>query len=45
MSYHDGLGGILMRAAGFGADQVRGTMDNTDAYRVMYRVLFGRDVP
>ncbi|HEX9632944.1 MAG TPA: alkaline phosphatase [Gemmatimonadales bacterium] len=44
-SYHDGLGGILMRAAGLGAEQVHGTMDNTDAYRVMYAVLFGRDLP
>jgi alkaline phosphatase len=45
MSFHDGLGGILMRAAGHGSEQVHGTMDNTDAYRVMYRVLFGRDLP
>jgi len=44
-SFHDGLGGILMRAAGLGAERVHGTMDNTDAYRVMYGVLFGRDLP
>lgn len=40
--YHDVSGGILMRAVGLGADQVHGTMDNTDVYRVMYSVLFGR---
>jgi alkaline phosphatase len=45
MSYHDALGGILMRAAGHGAERVRGTLDNTEAYRVMYRALFGRDLP
>jgi len=39
--YHDVSGGILMKADGFGADQVHGTMDNTEAYRVMYSVLFG----
>jgi len=44
VSYHDALGGILMRAAGHGSEQVRGTMDNTDAYRVMYRALFGVDL-
>ncbi|MCK5483680.1 MAG: alkaline phosphatase, partial [Gemmatimonadetes bacterium] len=40
--YRDLSGGILMKADGLGADQVYGTMDNTDAYRVMYSVLFGR---
>jgi alkaline phosphatase len=39
--YHDVSGGILMKAEGLGADQVHGTMDNTDVYRVMYPVLFG----
>ena len=39
--YHDVSGGILMKAQGLGAEQVHGTMDNTDAYRVMYSVLFG----
>jgi alkaline phosphatase len=39
--YHDVSGGILMKAAGLGAEQVHGTMDNTEAYRVMYSVLFG----
>jgi alkaline phosphatase len=44
-TYHDGAGGILLRAAGYGADRVHGTMDNTDVYRVMYRALFGVDLP
>ena len=39
--YHDVSGGILMKAEGLGADQVHGTMDNTDVYRVMYPVLLG----
>ena len=39
--YRDVSGGILMKAVGLGADQVHGTMDNTEAYRVMYSVLFG----
>ena len=39
--YRDLSGGILMKADGLGADQVHGTMDNTEAYRVMYSVLFG----
>jgi len=39
--YHDVSGGILIRATGLGAEQVRGTMDNTKLYRVMYSVLLG----
>jgi alkaline phosphatase len=39
--YRDLSGGILMKADGLGAHQMHGTMDNTDAYRVMYSVLFG----
>ncbi|MDT8436227.1 MAG: alkaline phosphatase [Gemmatimonadota bacterium] len=41
VSSGDLSGGILVRAAGHGAHRVRGTMDNTDVYRVMYRTLFG----
>jgi alkaline phosphatase len=37
----DTSGGIVIRAAGEKADHVRGTMDNTDIYRVMRSVLFG----
>jgi len=39
--YSDLSGGILMKADGLGADRVRGTMDNTEVYRVMYSVLLG----
>ena len=39
--YRDLSGGILMKAEGLGAEQVHGTLDNTDAYRIMYSVLFG----
>jgi alkaline phosphatase len=38
----DTSGGILVRAAGRDAEMVRGTLDSTDIYRVMYRALFGR---
>lgn len=37
---HDSSGGILVRAAGVGADAVQGTMDNTALYRIMRAVLF-----
>lgn len=38
--YRDVSGGILIKAEGKGAEQVRGTMDNTGVYRVMHSVLF-----
>lgn len=38
---HDSSGGIVVRGAGLGAEQIRGTMDNTSIYRVMRSVLFG----
>jgi alkaline phosphatase len=38
----DVTGGILVRAVGRNAELVRGTMDSTDVYRVMYQTLFGR---
>lgn len=44
-SFNDATGGILLRAAGLGAEQVRGTMDNTAVYQVMYRTLFGVELP
>ncbi len=41
----DVSGGILVRGAGAGADQIiRGTMDNVDVYRAIYRGLFGAAV-
>jgi alkaline phosphatase len=40
-AYADVSGGILVRADGLHSDRVAGTMDNTDVYRVLYRVLLG----
>ena len=37
----DVAGGILVRGTGLNSDLIRGTMENTDIYRVMYRTLFG----
>jgi alkaline phosphatase len=41
----DHAGGILMRGAGYRADLIRGSMDNTDVYRVLYEVLLGKRLP
>jgi alkaline phosphatase len=38
----DDAGGVLARATGYGADMVKGRFDNTDVYRVLYFVLFGK---
>jgi alkaline phosphatase len=38
---HDSSGGILVRAAGRGAERVAGDMDNTEVYRVMRAAMFG----
>ena len=37
----DVYGSVVSRAAGLNADKVRGTIDNTDVYRIMYLTLFG----
>ncbi len=39
---YDVSGGILARAAGRNSDMVRGVIDNTDIYAIMYETLFGR---
>ena len=39
----DSAGGIVARAAGLGREAVGTSFDNTDVYRAMYRVLFGRE--
>jgi alkaline phosphatase len=41
----DVTGGVLARAAGNNSNLVRGSMDNTKVYRLVYRTLFQRDVP
>jgi alkaline phosphatase len=38
----DASGGIVARAAGLNADKVRGSFDNTDAYPLFYKTLFGK---
>ncbi len=38
----DSSGGILVRGEGLNSKLIRGTMDNTDIYRLMYLTLFGR---
>jgi alkaline phosphatase len=38
-------GGVVVRAAGHRADLVRGSMDTTDVYRVLYDVLFDKALP
>lgn len=40
-SHQDGGDPILVRAAGQGSELVRGNLDNTDLYRIMYAALFG----
>jgi alkaline phosphatase len=40
-TFNDSSGGIVIRAAGRGADRVRGTMDNTDVYRLMRESMLG----
>ena len=41
---NDVHGGILVRAAGKNADKVKGRIDNTDIYKIMYQTLFDRPV-
>lgn len=42
--YGDTAGGIVARAAGLHADKLPLNTDNTDIYRLMYYVLFGKDL-
>lgn len=37
----DSAGGILVRAAGFNAEKVKGSFDNTALYPLIYETLFG----
>lgn len=41
-SPYDGGGDIVVRAEGYRSDLVRGTLDNTDLYRIFYTVLFAQ---
>lgn len=39
---HDFLGGVLVKAAGYKANLVKGDLDNTDLYPIMYQALFNK---
>lgn len=41
-SYGDVCGSIVAKAEGLNAGLMKGTLDNTDIYRIMYATLFGR---
>lgn len=41
---YDTSGAVIVRGAGFNSDRIRGTMDNTEMYRLMYLTLLGLDV-
>jgi alkaline phosphatase len=38
----DNAGSVIARATGYKAERVRGNLDNTDVYRVIYEALFGK---
>jgi alkaline phosphatase len=42
-SHQDGGDPVIVRAAGPASELVRGNLDNTDLYRIMYAALFGRE--
>lgn len=42
-SHQDGGDPVIVRAAGPASELVRGNLDNTDLYRIMYVALFGRE--
>jgi alkaline phosphatase len=42
-SYDDMSGGVIARAHGWKAETLPANTDNTDIYRLMYRVLFGTE--
>ena len=37
--------GMLVKASGFNSDHVKGIVDNTDLYKLMYLTLFGKQLP
>ncbi len=39
-TFNDSSGGIVIRASGQGSEKVKGTMDNTDVYRLMREAIF-----
>ncbi|MEA5617223.1 alkaline phosphatase [Cronbergia sp. UHCC 0137] len=43
--FGDNAGAIVSKAHGLNAQRLNGTIDNTDIYRLMYRTLFGKELP
>ncbi|MBN1301502.1 MAG: alkaline phosphatase [Melioribacteraceae bacterium] len=41
-SYYDLYGSVVVRADGINSEMVKGKVDNTDIYRIMYATLFGK---
>jgi alkaline phosphatase len=41
-SYGDLTGAVIARAHGLNANKMKGKIDNTDIYRIMYLTLFGK---
>ena len=40
-TFHDGYGAVVARTNGLNAEEMKGTIDNTDIYKYMYLTLFG----
>lgn len=40
-SFHDTYGGVVARAEGINSELMKGSIDNTDIYKIMYVTLFG----
>ncbi|MUG94859.1 alkaline phosphatase [Scytonema sp. UIC 10036] len=43
--FNDNSGAIVSKAHGLNANLLNGTVDNTAIYRLMYRTLFGKEIP
>ena len=44
-TYHDVAGSVLARAQGMNSNMMKSVIDNTDIYRIMYKTLFGLELP
>jgi alkaline phosphatase len=44
-SFGDNAGSVVAKAHGVNANKLPTTVDNTDIYRLMYRTLFGKELP
>jgi len=43
-SLYDTYGSVVFKASGLNSDRLKGNIDNTDIYRLMYYTLFGREL-